>query len=187
MWARHGDLIFFIENQYGMENPHEQMKPSSSALVIISHIKDGIELARQYRLPQVIIDAIPQHHGTDLVRYFYHKAVEQTGGGSVDEADYHYPGPRPQTKETAIVMLADSVEAAVRSLARPTPGRIEAITRKIIKERLNDGQLDESNITFKDLGKIADAFVRVLTGIFHNRIAYPEMASGQLGQAEQRG
>ena len=178
---------FFIENQYGMENPHEQMKPSSSALVIISHIKDGIELARQYRLPQVIIDAIPQHHGTDLVRYFYHKAVEQTGGGSVDEADYHYPGPRPQTKETAIVMLADSVEAAVRSLARPTPGRIEAITRKIIKERLNDGQLDESNITFKDLGKIADAFVRVLTGIFHNRIAYPEMASGQLGQAEQRG
>ncbi|MGI6081771.1 MAG: HD family phosphohydrolase [Limnochordia bacterium] len=178
---------FFIENQYALENPHEQMKPSLSALVIISHIKDGMELARQYRLPQVIIDAIPEHHGTGLVRYFYHKAVEQAEGEAVVEADYHYPGPRPQTKETAIVMLADSVEAAVRSLARPTPGRIEAITRKIIKERHNDGQLDESDITFKDLGKIAEAFVRVLTGIFHNRIAYPEMPGGQLSHSEQRG
>lgn len=172
---------FFIENQYGAENPHEHMTPSLSTLVIISHAKDGVELARQYRVPQVIIDAIPEHHGTDLVRFFYHKAVEQAAGQAVDEADYHYPGPRPQTKETAIVMLADSVEAAVRSLARPTPGCIEAMTRKIIKERLNDGQLDESDITFKDLGKIAEAFVRILNGIFHNRIKYPDVVADSSG------
>jgi putative nucleotidyltransferase with HDIG domain len=166
---------FYIENQYGGDNPHDRIAPSLSTLIIVSHVKDGIELARQYKLPQVVQDVIPQHHGTDLVKYFYHKAVENAHGEEVDEKDFRYPGPRPQTKETAIVMLADSVEAAVRSLTRPTPGRIEGVVRKIIKERLNDGQLDESDITFKDLDEVAEAFVRVLTGIFHNRIEYPEM------------
>src|SRR5690606_22601532 len=115
-----------------------------------------------------------QHHGTTLVKYFYNKALENAKGEPCDEKDFRYPGPRPQSKETAIVLLADSVEAAVRTLSRPTPGRIEGLVRKIIKDHLADGQLDESNITLRDLDKIADAFVRVLTGIFHKRVEYPE-------------
>jgi len=162
---------FFIENQFMMENPHDKYPPSLSALVITAHIKDGVELAREYRLPQVIIDMIQQHHGTTLVGYFYHKAKE---AGDVEDSDYRYPGPTPQTKEAAIVMLADCVEAAVRSLAQPTPSRIDALVRKIIKERLNDGQLDECDITLKELDSVGTAFVHILSGIFHKRIEYPE-------------
>lgn len=177
---------FYIENQYGGDNPHDRIAPSLSTLIITSHVKDGLELAKQYKLPKAVYDVIPQHHGTDLVRYFYHKAMENAKGEPVDEKDFRYPGPRPQTKETAIVMLADSVEAAVRSIARPTPGRIEGMVRKMIKERLNDGQLDESDITFRDLDLIAEAFVRVLTGIFHHRIEYPDIpgvGDGHVGGA----
>lgn len=162
---------FFVENQITAENPHDKLSPSLSTLIITSHVKDGVELAKQYKLPPSLIDFITQHHGDDLVRYFYHKAVES--GQNVEEKDFRYSGPKPQSKETAIVMLADSVEAAVRSLARPTPGRIEGLVRKIIKSRLNEGLLDESNLTLKDLDKIAHAFVQVLSGIFHSRIEYP--------------
>lgn len=165
---------FFIENQYGGENPHDKISPYLSTLIITSHVKDGVELARKYKLPECVIDFIRQHHGTTLVRYFYHKAQEAAKDEKCDEQDFRYPGPRPQTKETAVVLLADSVEAAVRTLSRPTPGRIEGLVRKIIKDHLADGQLDESNITLKDLDKVAEAFVKVLTGIFHNRIDYPE-------------
>ena len=182
---------FFVENQFGGENPHDKLSPTLSTLIIISHVRDGVELAREYHLPQVIVDFIREHHGTDLVKYFYQKAVENAKGEPVDEKDFRYPGPRPQSKETALVMLADAVEAAVRSLGRPTPGRIEGFVRRIIKERLEAGELDESDLTLKDLDKIADAFVRVLTGIFHKRVEYPDMPGKEqelkrLKEAESR-
>lgn len=169
---------FFIENQFMMDNPHDKYPPSLSALVITAHIKDGVELAREYKLPQVVTDIIQQHHGNTLVSYFYHKAKEV---GETDESDYRYPGPTPQTKEAAIVMLADCVEAAVRSLAQPTPNRIDNMVRKIIKERLNDGQLDECDITLKQLDIIGTAFVHILSGIFHKRVDYPDRLTGVEG------
>ncbi|OUM93926.1 MAG: hypothetical protein BAA04_03520 [Firmicutes bacterium ZCTH02-B6] len=166
---------FFVENQFVGENPHDKISPSLSTLIIISHVRDGVELAREYKLPEVIVDFIRQHHGTDLVKYFYQKAVENAKGEAVDERDFRYPGPKPQSKEIAVVMLADAVEASVRSLGRPTPGRIEGLVRRIIKERLEAGELDESDLTLRDLDKVAEAFVRVLTGIYHKRVEYPEV------------
>lgn len=165
---------FFIENQYGGENPHDKISPHLSTLIITSHVKDGVDLARKHRLPECVIDFIRQHHGTTLVKYFYHKACENAKDEVCDEKDFRYPGPKPQSKETAVVLLADSVEAAVRTLSRPTPGRIEGLVRKIIKDHLADGQLDASNITLRDLDKVAETFVKVLTGIFHSRVDYPE-------------
>ncbi|MEW5865432.1 MAG: HDIG domain-containing metalloprotein [Bacillota bacterium] len=166
---------FFVENQLMQDNPHDKLAPTLSTLVITSHVKDGVEMALRHNLPQAIVDIIKEHHGTSLVPYFYHKATEGGKEETIDEEDFRYPGPKPQTKEAAIVMLADSVEAAVRSLARPTPGRIEGLVRKIIKERLADGQFDECNLTLKDLDGVARAFVRVLTGVFHSRIEYPDV------------
>jgi putative nucleotidyltransferase with HDIG domain len=171
---------FFVENQLMQDNPHDRIAPTLSTLVITSHVKDGVELAVRHRLPEGIVDIIREHHGTSLVPYFYHKATDEGREERVSERDFRYPGPKPQTKEAAIVMLADSVEAAVRSLARPTPGRIEGLVRKIIKERLADGQFDECDLTLKDLDGVARAFVRVLTGIFHARIEYPDMSSRDL-------
>jgi len=167
---------FFIENQMGCDNPHDKIAPSLSTLILTSHVKDGVEMAREHKLPQRIIDIIEQHHGSGLVSYFYHKALENDRSETVTEEEFRYEGPKPQTKEAALVMLADSVEAAVRSLQNRTAGRIEGLVRKIIKDKLNDGQLDECDLTLKDLDIIASAFVRVLTGIFHNRIEYPDMA-----------
>ncbi|MCL4516939.1 MAG: HDIG domain-containing protein [Firmicutes bacterium] len=165
---------FFAENQLTWENPHDKIAPSLSTLIITSHVKDGVEMAREHNLPQPIVDIIQQHHGTDLVRYFYHRATEMDKEGTVLEQDFRYSGPRPQTKEAAVVMLADSVEAAVRAVSKPTPGRVEGLVRKIIKDRLAYGQLDECDLTLKDLDLIARAFVRVLSGIFHARVEYPE-------------
>lgn len=166
---------FFIENQLGGDNPHDKIAPSLSTLILTSHVKDGVELAREHKLPQPVIDIIEQHHGKSLVSYFYHKALEGDRSESVNEEDFRYEGPRPRTKEAAIVMLSDNIEAAVRSLQNPTAGRVEGLIRKIIKDRLMDGQLDECNLTFKDLDAIANSFLRVLSGIFHNRIEYPDM------------
>lgn len=166
---------FFIENQLGEDNPHDKIAPTLSTLILMSHVKDGVELAREHKLPQPIIDIIEQHHGKSLVSYFYHKALEGDRTESVNEEDFRYEGPKPRTKEAAIVMLADNIEAAVRSLQNPTAGRVEGLVRKIIKDRLMDGQLDECNLTFKDLDAIANSFLRVLSGIFHNRIEYPDM------------
>ncbi|MDI6710019.1 MAG: HDIG domain-containing protein [Bacillota bacterium] len=165
---------FFIENQVGAENPHDKIAPSLSTLILTSHVKDGVEYAREQRLPQRIVDIIEQHHGTSLCSYFYHKALEQDDKDVVKEDDFRYEGPKPQSKEAAIVMLADSVEAAVRSLERPSPGQLEGLVRKLIKEKLADGQLDECDLNFRDLDLIAGAFLRVLTGIFHTRIEYPD-------------
>jgi len=166
---------FFIENQFTQDNPHDKIAPTLSSLIIISHIKDGLELARENKLPQQIQDIIGQHHGDSVVSYFYHKALEEYD--DVPEEAFHYEGPKPQTKESALVALADNVEAAVRSMKQPTPGRVEGLVRKIIKDKLNDGQLDQCDLTFQDLDRIAMAFVRVLSGIFHSRVEYPEMPS----------
>ncbi len=166
---------FFVENQISGDNPHDRISPSLSTLIIVSHVKEGAEMAKQHKLPAMLTDFIKQHHGSDLVQYFYHKALENDKDGSVDERDYRYPGPKPQSKETAIVMLADAVEAAVRTLSRPTPGRIDGLIHKIIKARLNSGQLDESDLTLRDLDKIAEAFGQVLSGIYHHRIEYPDL------------
>ena len=165
--------VFFVENQVGVDNPHERMAPSLSALTVAAHVRDGLELAREYGLPRVITDFIPEHHGTMLMTYFYHQALER--GDQPEPGAYRYEGPKPQTRETAIVMLADAVEAAVRTLPRPTPDRIYEIVRRIVHERLEDGQLDECDLMFRDLEKIAQAFTRILTGIFHPRVEYPDL------------
>lgn len=165
---------FFVENQVSNDNPHDKIAPSLSTLIIISHVKDGLELAKEFKLPPVVTQFIGQHHGTDLVRFFYHRAAEASEDNSVEERDFRYPGPKPQGKEVAIVSLADATEAAVRSLSKPNPGKIEGLVRKIIKDRLNSGELDESDLTFQDLDKIANSFVKVILGMFHSRVEYPE-------------
>lgn len=167
--------FFFIENQPGSENPHDKLAPSLSTLIITSHVKDGVDLCQDYKLPQIITDIVQQHHGTTLVSYFYKRATEhEHGGESVIEEDFRYEGPTPQTKEAALIMLADACEAAVRSISKPTVNRIESTVRKIIRERLQDGQLDDCNLTLKDLNIIGDVYIRLLSSMFHNRIEYPE-------------
>jgi putative nucleotidyltransferase with HDIG domain len=170
---------FFIENQFTQDNPHDKIAPTLSSLIITSHVKDGLELAKENKLPQQIQDIISQHHGDGLVSFFYHKALEENE--DVPEEAFHYEGPKPQTKEAALVALADVVEAAVRSMKQPTPGRVEGLVRKIIKDKLNDGQLNQCDLTLQDLDRIAMAFVRVLSGIFHSRVEYPELPSKDNG------
>lgn len=172
--------FFFKENQYNGENPHDKINPSLSTLIITNHTKDGDELAQKYKLPSAIRDIIKQHHGQTLVAYFYHKALNSENGDTVKAESFRYIGPKPQTKEAAIVMLADSVEAAARAMPDPTKGKIEGLVRQIIKEKLNDGQLDECGLTLKDLNTIANAFVKVLLGIFHERIEYPKLDLAEL-------
>ena len=162
---------YFIENQYGGPNKHDKLAPSMSALVLQAHVKKGTELAEQHNLGQEIIDIIRQHHGTRSMQYFYKKACDL--GENPSESDYSYPGPKPQTKEAAILMLADSVEASSRTLSDPTPQRIKTHINTIMKGIFSEGQLDESELTFKDLHKLSETFLRILTGIFHQRIAYP--------------
>ncbi len=165
--------VFFVENQIGVENPHEKMAPSLSALTISAHVRDGLDLAKEHRLPQPVADFIPQHHGTSLITYFYHQAVER--GDAATEEAFRYEGPKPQTRETAIVMLADSAEGAVRAINRPTPDRTEQVVRRIIREKLDDGQLDECDLTFRDLDTIAQIFTRLLASMFHPRVEYPDL------------
>ena len=168
--------LFFIENQsyFGVENPHTTLTPRQSKMVITLHTKDGVEIAKKYGLPQSIIDFITQHHGETLAGYFYNKAIEQEGAENVTEGQFRYPGPKPQTKETAILMLADALESAVRSLKNPTQEEIEAIVNKIFTERLNDGQLSDSPLTLKDIKIIAMTFNKILRGMQHERIKYQE-------------
>lgn len=165
---------FFKENQLA-ENPHERLTPNLSTLVITSHPRDGDELAQKYRLPRAIRDIIRQHHGSTLVAYFYHKAMQADKDTPVDPASFRYEGPVPDSRESAVVMLADSIEAAVRSLPEKTRGKIEGLVRKIIRDKLDDGQLDRCNLTLRDLSLIADSFLQVLGGAFHERPEYPEI------------
>lgn len=169
---------YFIENVRGSRRTeHDKIKSSLSALVIISHVKDGVELARQYRLPGGIIDCINQHHGTSIIKFFYEKAKKTANKDAGDNQDlidqkYRYPGPKPQTKEAGIIMLADAVEASVRVLNEPTPARIKGLVHKTINDIFNDGQLDGCELTLKDLHHIAESFTRSLSGVYHQRIDY---------------
>ncbi|MFA5087430.1 MAG: HDIG domain-containing metalloprotein [Candidatus Omnitrophota bacterium] len=166
---------YFTENQLIDSNKHDNIEPSMSRLVILNHVKEGVELAKKYKLNPIIADFITQHHGTSLIFYFYQKALESaTDTDSVAEENFRYPGPKPQTKETAIVMLADSVEGATRSLDEPNPKKIEEVVRKIINNKFIDGQLDECNLTLKEIDRMSTTFTRVLSAMYHSRVKYPE-------------
>jgi putative nucleotidyltransferase with HDIG domain len=167
---------FFSENQEAYKNTHDDMEPSLSALVIASHVKDGVDMAKKYRLPKAIIDIINQHHGTGLISYFFHRALQSNDSknSSINEENYRYSGPKPQTKEAGIILLADSLEAEARTLNNPTSSRIKNLTQNVINRNLENGQLDECNLTLRDLNKIKDVFSRILTGMFHNRVEYPD-------------
>ncbi len=167
--------LYFIENAGGIENKHDHLTPTMSSLILTSHVKDGVEMARENRLGERIGHIIQQHHGTGLISYFYQKAKEKENPEmeSINENDFRYPGPKPQTKEAGIVMLADSVEAASRALADPTPSRITNVVQRITNNIFLDGQLEECELTLKDLQKIQESFNRILTAIFHQRIDYP--------------
>ena len=185
--------LYFVENQVKGDNRHEKLAPSMSSLILISHVKDGVELAKQHRLGKEIIDIIQQHHGTSIISYFYQKAKEQSkkrGSRSspVKEEDFRYPGPKPQTKEAGLVLVADAVEAASRTLVNPTPARIQGMVQKIINNIFSDGQLDECELTLKDLNQIAKSFSKTLSGIFHSRIEYPEpIAKGETNKNRENG
>ena len=166
--------MYFKENQMG-ENPHDKTDPRVSTAILTEHTRDGVELARKHRLPEPIIDMIRQHHGDTPVMYFYAKAVKMLGEENVDIRDFRYDGPKPQTAEAAILMLSDTVEAAVRALPDPTQEKISALIRKLVRGKMEDGQLDECTLTFRDIGKICSAFETVLQGVFHERIEYPSV------------
>lgn len=168
--------LYFAENLKNQGNKHDKLAPSMSALILTSHVKDGVELARESRLGDVLIDIIRQHHGTSLIKFFYDKAQQQSKGEAVNEQDYRYPGPKPQSREAALIMLADAVEAAGRTLSNPNSARIQGMVQKIINKIFIDGQLNECDLTLKDLHQIAKSFNRILVGIFHQRVEYPEPA-----------
>ncbi|WP_306461611.1 HD family phosphohydrolase [Alkalicoccobacillus porphyridii] len=178
---------FFIENQLKHDNPHDKISPQLSTTIIISHPYDGADLLREHKMPKEIIEIAEQHHGTSLLKYFYHKAnqeVEQP----LPESQFRYPGPKPQNKVACIVAIADSVEAAVRSMQKPTPDKIEALVNKIIKDKLEDGQFDESEITLRELNEIALSMLETLKGTFHQRIEYPdEIKKGGKEHGDSRG
>ena len=166
---------YFVENQTGY-NRHKDLKPSMSLLVIIGHVKDGIEIAREHDLPRELIHFIESHHGTTLVEYFYHAAMKEAkdNGGPINEMQFRYPGPRPRTKESAVMMIADAVESASRVLPDPNPARIEALVRDLSRKRLLDHQFDECGLTFRELAKVEDAIISRLNSIYHKRIKYPQ-------------
>jgi putative nucleotidyltransferase with HDIG domain len=166
--------LYFIENQADGVNRHDKLAPSMSSLILIAHIKDGAEIAKQHKLGHAIIETIRQSHGTSLISYFYEKAKQLKGEDGVNIDDFRYPGPRPQTREAGLVMLADAVEAASRTLANPTPSRIQGLVQNLINKIFSDGQLDNCELTLKDLHNIAKSFNKILNGIHHHRIEYPE-------------
>ncbi len=180
--------LYFVENLGNGENRHDKLSPSMSALILISHVKEGAELAREHRLGRSIVEIIRQSHGTGLITFFYEKAKKAAAEGSViDERDFRYPGPKPQTREAGLVMLADHVEAASRTLTDPTPSRIQGMVQKIINNIFIDGQLDECELTLKNLHEIAKSFNRILAGIYHHRIDYPEPAYKERGSGGKKG
>ncbi len=172
---------YFVENQGQDGSRHDSLLPAMSTLIIIAHIKDGADLARQHHLPESILDFIQQHHGTTLVEYFFHRASERCeadpDSGTVDESAFRYPGPKPQSKEAAVLMLADAVEGASRALVEPTPARIESLVHEIALKRLLDGQFDECGLTLRELAMIEDSLVKSLTAVYHGRVKYPDQRS----------
>jgi putative nucleotidyltransferase with HDIG domain len=183
--------LYFVENQEDGINRHNKLAPSMSSLILIAHVKDGMEIGRENKLGQAIIDTIEQHHGTSLIRYFYEKAKSQKGEHAVKIENFRYPGPRPQTREAGLVMLADVLEAASRALANPTTARIRKLVQDLINDIFSDGQLDNCELTLKDLHNIARSFNKILTGIHHHRIEYPEKKlsasrDGKNGSADRK-
>ena len=174
---------YFVENQMDGENRHLNLSPSLSLRIILSHVKDGVELAREYSLPTSLLPIIQQHHGTTLVEYFYHQAMNQqdqqsdADAAQLNDAEYRYPGPKPKSKESAVVMLADAVESCARAMSEPTPARIETIVHELAMKRLHDGQFDECDLTMRDLERIERSLAKTLQGIYHGRIAYPSTSS----------
>jgi putative nucleotidyltransferase with HDIG domain len=173
---------FFVENQLNGESPHTSLTPQDSAQIISEHVNFGEELARRYRLPAAVAAFIPEHHGTRMVSYFYRKAAQSEPG--VDTGPFTYPGPRPQSKETAIVMLADSAEAATRAASERSRDDLDRIVDEVLSERISEGQLDESDLTLRDLRTIADSFKATLRAMYHPRIEYP--APAPLEQAHRQ-
>jgi len=169
---------YYVENQNRQENRHETLVPAMSSLIIIAHVKEGAELARQYNLPQPIIDLLLEHHGTTLVEYFYRRAAEKSqadpNGGGVDEQTFRYPGPRPSTRESAVLMLSDAVESASRSLTEPTPARITSLVHDLAMKRLLDGQFEDCGLTLEELRAIEQSLVKSLTAVYHGRVKYPD-------------
>lgn len=166
--------LYFIENQAGGKNRHDKLAPSMSKRILAAHVKDGVEMAKENKLGQAIIDAIQQHHGTSLMRFFYEKARQQRSDQDINPDDFRYPGPKPQTREAGLVMLADVVEAASRTLENPTPARIQGLVQNLINKVFSDGQLDDCELTLRDLHNIAKVFTRILNAIHHHRIEYPD-------------
>lgn len=175
---------YFIENQTDGKNRHDKLAPSMSALILMSHIKNGVEIAKTYKLGQPIIDTIQQHHGTSLISFFYEKAKKQNGENAVNINNFRYAGPNPQTREAAIVMLADVVEAASRTIDNPTPARIQGLVQKLFNKIFADGQLSDCDLTLKDLNQIAKSFNKMLNGIYHHRIKYPEKITSSTGKGK---
>jgi putative nucleotidyltransferase with HDIG domain len=170
---------YFIENKAeGQESRHTNLAPAMSTLIIVGHVKDGVDMARRHHLPQRLIDFIEQHHGTTLVSFFFHEAnkiaAEKPDQQQVDESSYRYPGPKPQTREAGVMLLADAVESASRTLSDPTPKRIETLVHKIAMDRLLDGQFDESTLTLSEVRIIQESLTKSLTALYHGRIKYPE-------------
>jgi len=178
---------YFIENQKPGHNPHDHISPFMSKTLLIAHVKDGVEMGVAFKLGKPIIDGIIQHHGTTLISFFYNKALDmkKAEDPEISDDDFRYPGPKPQFRESALCMLADSIEAAARSLDEPTPARLQNIVRNIIQRKFSDGQLDECNLTLKDISRVETAFTRILLGIYHQRIDYPRSAGGGLGDVVQ--
>lgn len=176
---------FFIENQFDGQNAHDTLDPETSARIVATHVKDGLELAARYGLPQRVQEFISEHHGTRMVGYFYHKATQE-GSGQVDTAPFSYPGPRPRSKEAGIVMLADSVEAVVRAAKDHSAENISNLVRKVVDERLSEGQLDDCDLTIRDLEKIKRAFTEILMGMYHPRIEYPGVATPESAGVTER-
>lgn len=176
---------YFVENQMGV-NRHDRLSPAMSLLVIVGHVKDGLELAVEYSLPRQVRQFIESHHGTTLVEYFFHAAQRRAGADAdeVNEADFRYPGPKPQTKEAAVLMLSDAVESASRALSEPTPARIEQLVRDLSHKRLVDGQFDESTLTFRELRTVEDSVIKSLNAIYHGRISYPSQRDSRESRSE---
>jgi putative nucleotidyltransferase with HDIG domain len=163
----------FVENQQSGRNPHDKLKPSASAAIIRNHVIEGLELAKQYKLPRAVRAFITEHHGTNRIVYFYEKARERAGGQAPNAIEYAYGGPLPRSAETAICMLADGVEAAARALPDPTPERFRELVERIVRQRLDQGQLRDTPITLAQLERVKEQFVRVLLGMYHGRLDYP--------------
>lgn len=170
---------YFTENQLMGDNKHDDIEPTLSRLVILNHVKEGMELAKKHKLNTLIADFIPQHHGTSLMHFFYQKALEEAKEGeTVEESNFRYPGPKPQSKETAIMLLADSAEGATRSLDEPNPTKIEEIVKRVVNNKFIDGQLDDSGLTLKEIEKVSKTFTRILSAMHHSRVKYPEKKNG---------